>query len=107
MTMDIRMRRTFRWLFIVADVRIAILGTDFLGHFNLNVSICESRFKDKVTLLAVVGLKSDLFSCGICIFNSISRFQKTLAEFPYITKYLDGAKDMGSLLLNKMAQESK
>lgn len=86
MTIDIRLRRTYRWLFVVADVRIAILGADFLSHFNLDVSVRDRRLKDNVTSLAVIGLKSDLSSCGICTFNPESNFQKILAEFPEITR---------------------
>lgn len=59
MTIDIGLRRTYRWLFVVADVRIAILGADFLSHFNLDVSVRDRRLKDNVTSLAVIGPKSD------------------------------------------------
>lgn len=86
MTIDIGLRRTYRWLFIVADVRIAILGTEVLSHFNLEVSVRDRRLKDNVTSLAVLGLKSDLSSCSICTFNPESNFQRILAEFLEITK---------------------
>lgn len=33
LTLDIGLRRTFRWLFVVADVDRAILGADFLHNF--------------------------------------------------------------------------
>ncbi|XP_037503479.1 uncharacterized protein LOC119378389 [Rhipicephalus sanguineus] len=65
---------------------MAILGADFLSHFNLDVSVRDRPLKDNVTSLAVVGLKSDLSSCGICTFHPESNFQKILAEFPEITK---------------------
>ncbi|XP_049519403.1 uncharacterized protein LOC125943898 [Dermacentor silvarum] len=86
MTIDIGLSRTYRSLSVVADVRIAILGADFRSHFNLDVSVRDRHLKDNVTSLAVLGLKSDLSSCGICTFNPESNFQNILAEFPEITK---------------------
>ena len=36
---DLGLRRPFRWVFIIADVRQPILGANFIGHFNLSVDI--------------------------------------------------------------------
>ena len=38
-TLDLGFRRTFRWVFILADVERPILGADFLRHFNLLVDM--------------------------------------------------------------------
>jgi hypothetical protein len=32
---DLKLRRTFKWVFTVADVRKPILGADFLSHYHL------------------------------------------------------------------------
>ena len=37
LTLDLGLHRTFRWIFIIADVRHTILGADFLHHFGLSV----------------------------------------------------------------------
>ncbi|XP_070386879.1 uncharacterized protein [Dermacentor albipictus] len=37
-TLDIGLRRLHRWVFVIADVSFAILGADYLSHFNLDVS---------------------------------------------------------------------
>ena len=34
-TINLGLRRTFRWFFLIADVKHPILGVDFLHHFNL------------------------------------------------------------------------
>ena len=39
LTLNLGLRRTLRWVFIVADVQQPILGADFLSHFNLHVDM--------------------------------------------------------------------
>jgi len=53
LTLDLGLRRTFRWTFIVANVKQPILGADFLQNFNLLVDIRHHRLSDAVTLLKV------------------------------------------------------
>ena len=43
LTLSLGLRRTFRWVFIVADVEQPILGADFLSHFNLLVALSLGR----------------------------------------------------------------
>ena len=66
-TLNIGLRRAFRWVFIVANVTRAIIGADFLHHFGLNVDIRHRTLADSTTLLHVCGLSSDTptGSCGI------------------------------------------
>ncbi|KAH6924448.1 hypothetical protein HPB50_017654 [Hyalomma asiaticum] len=44
LTLDLRLRRRFRRVVIVADVSRLILGPDFLSHFDLDMSFCDARF---------------------------------------------------------------
>ena len=37
LTLDLGLRRSFQWLFIIADVKKAILGADFIQHYKLLV----------------------------------------------------------------------
>ena len=39
LTVDLGLRRAFSWAFVVADVRSAILGTDFLTYYDLIVDL--------------------------------------------------------------------
>ena len=38
-TIDLGLRRTFTWAFTVGDVKSAVLGADFLSHFDLVVNL--------------------------------------------------------------------
>ena len=56
LTLDLGFRHTFRWVFIMADVKHAILGDDFLHHFGLTVDIQKSRLTDELIQLQVFGI---------------------------------------------------
>ncbi|CAM1332024.1 Uncharacterised protein r2_g4097 [Pycnogonum litorale] len=49
LTLDLALRRTFKWILIIADVQTPILGADFLRKFNLLVDMKERRLIDKST----------------------------------------------------------
>lgn len=53
LTLDIGHRRTFRWIFIIADVRQAIIGADFLRRFGLTVDLRQYQLIDTETQLSV------------------------------------------------------
>ena len=57
LTLNLGLRRTFTWVFIIADVRQHILGADFLGHYKLLVDISRRKLIDQITTLAVPGCK--------------------------------------------------
>ena len=59
LTIDIGLRRTFPWVFIIADVSTAILGADFLHHFNLQVDMRQHALVDPMTTLQVTGVTTD------------------------------------------------
>lgn len=43
------LRRTFKWPFIVCDVKQPIIGADFLRNFRLSVDLYNNRLIDLVT----------------------------------------------------------
>lgn len=51
--LNLGLRRSLRWTFIVADVKTSILGADFLNHYKLMVDLYNQRIIDQVTDLAV------------------------------------------------------
>lgn len=55
LTLNFGLRRTFRWLFIIADVPIGILGADFLHNFRLLVDVSRRKLLDSLTGLNVTG----------------------------------------------------
>ena len=62
LTLNLGLRRVFRWIFIVANVQAPILGADFLHHFSLLVDIKHSHLIDTKTQLRVQGMVSQTTS---------------------------------------------
>nr|VZI02723.1 unnamed protein product [Spirometra erinaceieuropaei] len=56
LTLIIGLRRSFTWIFVIADVPHAILGSDFLAGFDLLVDCRRARLLDRKTGLFVRGL---------------------------------------------------
>ena len=62
LTLNLGLRRTFRWVFIVANAQSPILGANFLRHYSLLVDIKHSRLVDAITQLRVQGIISQVTS---------------------------------------------
>ena len=62
LTLNLGLRRTFRWVFIIADVSKAIIGADFLKHYGLSVEMKSHRLLDPLTHLKVQGIVSSVTS---------------------------------------------
>ena len=56
LNLNLGLRRNFRWLFLIADVEHAILGMDFLSHFNLMVVPAKRQLIDSTTTLRISGI---------------------------------------------------
>ncbi|BHF74826.1 hypothetical protein SprV_0501791400 [Sparganum proliferum] len=56
LTLNIGLRRSLTWVFVIADVPHAILGSDFLAEFDLLVDCQRARLLDRTTGLSVRGL---------------------------------------------------
>lgn len=86
-TIDLGLRRTFRWVFVVADIRMAILGADFLTHFALNVDLRARRLVDTTTSLSIQGiLASTSTTTGTAPRIPSSMYASILSDFQAITK---------------------
>ena len=48
-TLNLGLRRTFRWVFVIANVHIPIIGADFLRHYSLLMDMTNSRLVDSIT----------------------------------------------------------
>ena len=55
-TLDFGIRRSFSWIFVLADVSCAILGADFLHYYHLQVDVRRRRLVDGLTDLSVHGI---------------------------------------------------
>ena len=47
------LRRKYNWNFVIADTCNALLGADFLSHFNILVDCKAKKIIDKITSLCV------------------------------------------------------
>nr|CAH8845942.1 unnamed protein product [Trichobilharzia regenti]CAH8864580.1 unnamed protein product [Trichobilharzia regenti] len=54
--LNIGLRRSLRWVFLVADVTTGIIGMDLLQHYQLLVDTGNHKLKDPVTNLSVSGI---------------------------------------------------
>lgn len=50
--LDLNLRRTFKWVFIVSDVNKPIIGADFLGHDHFLSDIQHRKLVDASTQIS-------------------------------------------------------
>lgn len=89
LTLDLGMRRPYRWTFIVADITQPILGADFLEKHNILVDIRNKRLIDGTTGLQenVKFMKSS--TPTLRTVNLAENYEDMLADYPNILKPLD------------------
>lgn len=87
LTLNLGLRRDFAWNFVIADVSKAIIGVDFLSHFDLLVDLRNGRLLDRKTSLSVVGQEAKCATvAGIKTVAGSSRYHELLMQFPEITR---------------------
>ena len=94
--LDLGLRRTFSWKFVIADVTKPIIGVDFLSFYNLLVDIRLQRLVDGLTSLTV-SVPIQKTSEDIASIKSIAggtKYHQILREFPEITRPAGIAHDI-------------
>ncbi|BHF72123.1 hypothetical protein SprV_0401518700 [Sparganum proliferum] len=88
LSLDIGLRRLFPWVFVVADIPYAILGTDFLVAFDLLVDCRQSRLHDKTTNLTVRGIFFSDAPHQLAVLDPESEnpFRQLLAKYPGLAR---------------------
>ena len=90
LSLDLGLRRTFRWVFVIADVKQPLLGADFIRHFGLLVDVRQNTLSDSTTTLCVFGLSPSppLSSTEIMCVQKTgdSVYSQLLSEFPAVTQ---------------------
>lgn len=87
-TLDLGLRRTFKWIFTIANVSHAIIGADFLRHFDLLVDLRRKRLCDNSTSLETICKPAfgDLCSVKMAknanIHNILNEFKDLTVESP-------------------------
>lgn len=94
LTLDLGLRRNFRWVFIVADVKHPILGADFLSRYNLLVDMRHSKLTDSLTQLHVNGIQTTSSSLQPTLLprNPANSYEAILSEFPEVTQPSSGER---------------
>ena len=79
---------SFRWVFVIADIKRPILGADFLRHFGLLVDMRHHRLSDVVTHLHIQGITCVVTSPSPSLLPRQPRsvYDKILADFPSLTQ---------------------
>ena len=87
LTLDLGLRRIFRWVFIIAEVSTPIIGIDFLINFELMVDPKNRQLVDGVTNLQTTGMPSygNILCPLITIPSSGCRYRNILRQFPQLT----------------------
>lgn len=82
--LDLGLRRDFVWRFVIADVNKAIIGVDFLAHFNLVVDVRNKRLIDNITSLNVSATSANRYSSisSVKISTGDSVYHEILKDFP-------------------------
>ena len=84
LTLNLGLRRSFTWVFIIADLPQSIIGIDFLQHFNLMVDPSGYRLVDRLTTLTTTGRPTTESSLSPVLLQPAgnTRFEAILADFP-------------------------
>ncbi|XP_011705651.1 PREDICTED: uncharacterized protein LOC105460862, partial [Wasmannia auropunctata] len=83
---DLGLRRSFPWKFIVADVTHAILGADFLRHYGLLVDLANKRLIDDTAKLQIPGRVLKSFTLSLTAIDSKCKYYQLFKEYIEITK---------------------
>ena len=90
LTLNLGLRRTFRWIFIIADVSKPLLGADFLHQFGLLVDIAHGKLVDANTHLSVHGILVEDTPTSLTVTPSTPYhaqvYSSLLSEFPELTR---------------------
>lgn len=84
-TLNLDLRRSFLWNFIIADVNSAILGADFLHHYHLLVDIHDRCLVDAETGLRVSGHLDTTGQATVKVMDSTAPLYPLLQEYPDLT----------------------
>ncbi|GFT13480.1 uncharacterized protein TNCV_2515271 [Trichonephila clavipes] len=86
--LDLNLLRSFPWNFIIADVNIAIIGSDFLNKYGLIIDIKNKRLIDPLTKLSTKGERFTGYTPQIKTLAASldSEYAAILRDFPDLTK---------------------
>ena len=84
--LNLGLRRSLRWTFIVCDVKQAIIGADFLEYYKLIVDIFNKKLTDSTTNLCAIGCVIRHNQPSIKSIQENNPYRDILEEYSGITK---------------------
>ena len=89
LTLNLGLRRSWPWVFMIAEVQTPIIGADFLHHFNLSVGLNKRTLVDNTTDFFISGPLAPSTSPTLTLPpppTLPSDFTALLADFPVLTQ---------------------
>ncbi|GFV18188.1 hypothetical protein TNCV_169911 [Trichonephila clavipes] len=86
LTLDLNLRRVFRWPFLIASVSVPIIGADFLYNFNISPDLRNRKLIDNATKISTNCKLISPEVHSIKLVSGESIFYGVLREFPEIVK---------------------
>lgn len=88
LTLNLGLRQTFRWIFVVANVQKPLLVADFLHHFDLLVDISHGKLVDTHTHLNIQCILTDECSPTPTLPKTSTHnpYLALLSEYPDLSK---------------------
>ena len=84
---DVGLKQVYAWTFIVADVKLPIIGADFLIHYSLLVDLKRRCLRDMRTGLAIPATLSSIKPLSLNRVDTVqSNYTKLLGQFPELTR---------------------
>ena len=69
MSLNLGLRREFNWPFVIADISKAIIGADFLKHYNLLVDLKKQHLIDATTGIKIIATVTNIPNTD-CMFTT-------------------------------------
>ena len=88
LTLNLGLRRSLPWIFIIADVQKPILGADFLSHYGLTVDMRQCKLVDTRTHLRIQGIISSCNPPSLSLYprDNSNPYLKLLSHFPELSQ---------------------
>jgi len=86
LTLNLNLRRSFIWRFLIADVRQAILGADFLRYYNFLVDLRARRIIDGTTELSANGKVTRCRTTSLSMIKYDNPYKELLQQFTDVTR---------------------
>lgn len=88
LTLNLNLRRLFKWTFIVCDVKQPIIGADFLRNFRLLVDLHGKKLIDELTSVNVIGTIINQTDSSITSLSTDCKAFNLLNKYPDLLKPL-------------------